>query len=252
MHDRATIAGGSTVRTRLHPAAALSLVALLVAGAFALVGLAGPAGAATTKTVEILDTGFGPPALDVDVGDTVVWTNSGTTTHDVSADDGSFQSGPLSPGQSFPFTFSTPGTFVYRSTTDADLTGSVSVGGAGVGTTESLANSVPTDPTQPTSTPTEFAYTGTAESVALALVGSAVLLFGYAALTGAGPGSGRREPWRVLALADPRRSAFTDELMPRRWRRTPRRSRQADLLPATASERTRPHARTGSRRRTRR
>jgi len=61
------------------------------------------------------------------------------------------------------------------------------------------------------------------------------MLFGWAVITGFGSPFGRIEPWRILALGDPRRLGFTDELMPRgRWRRTPRRSRQADLLPASS------------------
>jgi hypothetical protein len=139
---------------------------------------------------------------------------------------------------------------VYRSTTDANLTGSVVVGGAAIGAAQSAspfvatgnlpnapsapsAPSAPNVPTQPVAAPDAFAYTGAAESVALAVLGTVALLFGWAVITGFGSPFGRVEPWRILAIADPRRLGFSDELMPRgRWRRTPRRSRQADLLPA--------------------
>ena len=201
---------------------------------------AGPARAETTKEVSITDTGFSPSSLEVESGDTVVWTNDGSATHDVSADDGTFQSGPMAPAQSFTFTFETNGTYVYRSTTDADLTGSVVVGGAAIGSAQSASPFVATDnlpsaPRTPTQTPDSFAYTGAAESIALAVLGTVALLFGWAVITGFGSPFGRIEPWRILAIADPRRLGFSDELMPRGlWRRTPRRSRQADLLPATA------------------
>jgi plastocyanin len=214
------------------------LLVVLVLAFGAVVFAAGPLGAATTKTVQITDTGFGPPTLEVESGDTVVWTNDGTATHDVSADDGTFQSGPMSPGQTFTFVFETQGTFVYRSTTDSSLTGSIMVGGDAVGSAQSASPFVATDNVPATAgaaSPDAFAYTGAAESIALAVLGTVALLFGWAVITGFGSPIGRLEPWRILALADPRRLGFTDELMPRgRWRRTPRRSRQADLLPGSA------------------
>jgi hypothetical protein len=41
------------------------------------------------------------------------------------------------------------------------------------------------------------------------------------------------EPWRILGFVDPRRLGFTDELLPRGlWRRRPRSTTQANLLPA--------------------
>jgi plastocyanin len=227
---------GSIVMPTRHVRARLLVVLLLAFGA--LVYASGPAGADATKDVSITDSGFGPPTLEVAGGDTVTWTNDGSVAHDVSADDGTFQSGPMSPGQSFTFTFDTEGTYAYRSTTDADLTGSVVVGGAAIGSAQSVSpfaatDNVPATPDQAVAAPDQFAYTGAAETIALAVLGTVALLFGWAVVTGFGSPFGSIEPWRILALADPRRLGFTDELMPRgRWRRTPRRSRQADLLPA--------------------
>ncbi len=232
VHER-----GSTVKTLRAGVWALAVFVL----AFGALGLAAaPAGADTTKEVSITDSGFSPSTLEVSPGDTVVWTNDGKAAHDATADDGTFQSGSLSPGQNFTYTFDTEGTYVYRSTVDADLTGSVVVGGAAIGSAQSVtpiaetgsATATPSAATQPTTTPGQFAYTGAAETIALAVLGTVALLFGWAVVTGFGSPFGNLEPWRILALADPRRVGFTDELMPRgRWRRTPRRSRQADLLP---------------------
>jgi len=243
-------AGTTTMRTR-PVGAPLFLGLLLVLGAITIVFASAPAGAATTKTVSINDTGFGPPTLEIDPGDTVIWTNDGTTTHDVSADDGTFQSGPMSPNQTFTYTFPTEGTFVYRSTTDSNLTGSVTVGSGATGSVQSASPFVSTEntpaaPVQPVAAPDAFAYTGAAESIALAVLGTVALLIGWAVITGNGSPFGRLEPWRILALADPRRLGFSDELMPRgRWRRTPRRSRQADLLP-TSAQSSRPASRVGA------
>jgi plastocyanin len=264
--DACTDAAGSRAGRTRSTAARLLVIVALALGALAL--LAAPAGAAT-QNVQITDTGFGPSTLEIEPGDTVIWTNDGTTTHDVSADDGTFQSGPLSPGATFSFPFQTEGTYVYRSTTDANLTGSVTVGGASIGAAQSASpfvasGNIPTTPDGAVASPDTFAYTGAAESIALAVLGTVALLFGWAVVTGFGSPFGRVEPWRILALADPRRLGFSDELMPRgRWRRTPRRSRQADLLPghmlatrssvapATAPPARRRARRRGSRRATR-
>jgi plastocyanin len=215
-----------------------------------VVGTGGVAGA-ETKEVSITNAGFGPPVIDVAPGDDVKWTNDGTVPHDVTSDTGAWYSGPLEPNSagSFSYTFDTPGTYSYRSSLDgADFTGSVIVveGGVGEGTSVPLADpigpgstqSVPAAPDAAPSTPSAMAFTGPVESVALALFGTIVVLLGWAFLTGAGGTFGRAQPWRILALADPSRTGFTDEHLPRgRWRAAPRRSTRADLLPATSTRR---------------
>lgn len=55
-----------------------------------------------------------PPGAFVQTGTTVTWTNSDYETHTVTADDGSFASGPLEPGQQFSHTFDFAGGFVYH------------------------------------------------------------------------------------------------------------------------------------------
>ena len=60
------------------------------------------AATAATFDVEVRDNSFSPRTVDINVGDTVRWTNpSGGNPHDVKADDGSFDSG--SPTSSFTF-----------------------------------------------------------------------------------------------------------------------------------------------------
>jgi len=46
---------------------------------------------------------FNPPRLEVVVGTTVTWTNEDPAPHTVTAEDGSFDSGTLEPGQTFSF-----------------------------------------------------------------------------------------------------------------------------------------------------
>jgi plastocyanin len=53
-------------------------------------------------TVEIKQMKFQPEELDVQKGDTVVWTNHDIVTHDVTEEKGKlWTSGPLAPGQSW-------------------------------------------------------------------------------------------------------------------------------------------------------
>jgi len=61
--------------------------------------------------------GFSPDNIVVMLGvnNTVVWTNNDSSPHTVTADDGSFNS-ILAPGQSYTYTFTTPGTFTYHCT----------------------------------------------------------------------------------------------------------------------------------------
>src|SRR5262245_4649824 len=72
------------------------------------------AGAATTHGVSMIGVAFSPKTLTVQPGDTVIWTNNSGIAHTVTADDGSFTSGSVSPGQTFSHTFSTAGTVAYH------------------------------------------------------------------------------------------------------------------------------------------
>lgn len=70
--------------------------------------------------VSLKNLAFSPNAITVRVGTTVTWMNdeTGAVPHTVTsgspnAPSGMFDSGTLNPGQSFQFTFSTPGTFPY-------------------------------------------------------------------------------------------------------------------------------------------
>jgi plastocyanin len=92
----------------------------MVIQSFAVSGLGTATAEATTEAmpvdqVEVSIKGFAftPKELTIPVGTTVVWTNSGGANHTVTADDGSFASDTLSSGESFEFTFNTPGTYPY-------------------------------------------------------------------------------------------------------------------------------------------
>lgn len=81
-----------------------------------------PSGARSLST-----TAFGANPLVVTVGSTVTWTNNDSIAHDSVADGGMWNSGILGPGQSFPFKFTTAGTFTYKCTIHPNMVGTVTV-----------------------------------------------------------------------------------------------------------------------------
>ena len=64
--------------------------------------------------VSIKNFAFSIGTLSVSKGTVVTWTNNDATTHTVTADDGSFNSGNIVPGGKFSHTFSTAGTIAYH------------------------------------------------------------------------------------------------------------------------------------------
>jgi plastocyanin len=74
------------------------------------------AGGRKSISAGIQDFLFRPARLDIPAGTTIVWTNNGQVVHTVSAQDGSFESGPIEPGVQRSITFSRPGTFAFHCT----------------------------------------------------------------------------------------------------------------------------------------
>ena len=74
---------------------------------------------------------YAPNSATVAGGDVVTWTNVGASTHTVTADDGSFDSGVLEPGAQFTWTPSGPGTVAYHCTFHPWATGTIVVTGGG-------------------------------------------------------------------------------------------------------------------------
>ena len=77
--------------------------------------------------VAIVDVAYQPGSILVQAGDTVTWTNTGSTPHTVTADDGSVDSGPLAPRASFSQTFSATGLFTYHCAIHPQMTGAVTI-----------------------------------------------------------------------------------------------------------------------------
>lgn len=110
------IAAADTVRLTVRSAARRASSARAAASAV-VAATSDPApvrlAAAAAQSVTIKDFSFGPGTLTVNVGDTVTWTNDGPSEHTATANDGSFNTGILSKGQSASHTFTSAGTFQY-------------------------------------------------------------------------------------------------------------------------------------------
>jgi LPXTG-motif cell wall-anchored protein len=91
-------------------------------------------------TVSIQDFFFDPGQLSVAPGTTVTWVNEGQAPHTTTADDGTWDSGTLQPGEDFSFTFDQPGTYTYHCSIHPDMTASVKVSGGGEATSSASAS----------------------------------------------------------------------------------------------------------------
>lgn len=112
-------------RVTTGPRVALTGVAVLLAAAGLLVGVASEARAASAS-VEIGDGFFGPADVTVTVGDSVTWTNVDNSPHTVTAS-GAFDSGNIEPGGTFTFEATAAGTFTYVCLYHSDMVGTITV-----------------------------------------------------------------------------------------------------------------------------
>jgi amicyanin len=77
--------------------------------------------------VTIQNFAFSPATVTIKAGTTVTWTNRDQDPHTVSATSGAFHSPTLSTGQSYQYTFTTPGRFDYLCTIHPFMTATVVV-----------------------------------------------------------------------------------------------------------------------------
>ena len=141
--------------------------ALLMAGGLAL--FAAPSAAAqSTVSVSIQNFAIGPPSITVVIGihSTVTWTNMDSTVHTVTADNGAFGSNDLSNGQTFTFTFTSPGTYGYHCSIHTYMKGTVVVKGSSptTTTTPTTTSAPSTTTTSPATTTSPTTTTATATS----------------------------------------------------------------------------------------
>lgn len=94
--------------------------------------------------VAVIDFAFDPAEVTVAPGTTVTWTNTGKRPHTVTAQEGSFDSGRLDPGEQFSFTFDEPGSFDYFCGFHPEMQGTVIVSEGGADAIE-VATATPND-----------------------------------------------------------------------------------------------------------
>jgi len=82
---------------------------------------------ASSVEVLIKNFAFNPSALNISAGQKVIWTNNDSAPHQIKADNNSFSSGVLSNGDTYEFTFSTPGTYSYHCTIHPSMTAQIIV-----------------------------------------------------------------------------------------------------------------------------
>jgi plastocyanin len=82
------------------------------------------------NTITIKNFAFDPSTLTVKTGTVVTWINQDGATHALASDAGSpaaFSSDPLSPGTSYTFTFTQPGTYPYHCSIHPSMKGTIIV-----------------------------------------------------------------------------------------------------------------------------
>lgn len=146
---------------------------LVVAGILSLCLVHGPAPVqAASQTVTIQSFAFNPPTVTVQVGDSVTWMNRDSVPHTSTSDVPTvWDSGLLSQGQSFPFTFTMAGSFAYHCTVHPFMHGSVMVNAVGgtmppvVQITSPINGATFTDPTNVMVSATASSPSGTITNV---------------------------------------------------------------------------------------
>lgn len=105
----------------------------------------GSSGAASMAAVNIniVKFSYDPQNPTIYVGDTVTWSNIDGSGHTTTSNSSIWNSGTLQNGQSFSFTFNDAGTFPYRCSIHAGMTGSITVLG-------SMPSATPTSSANPT------------------------------------------------------------------------------------------------------
>ena len=85
------------------------------------------AGEPKTHTIVIDAVDYAPKQLTVKSGDTIVWVNKDLYPHTVTAEDGSFDSGPIAGGKSWTHTVKAKGDVPYVCTLHVTMVGMLHV-----------------------------------------------------------------------------------------------------------------------------
>jgi|SRR3989344_6956583 len=79
----------------------------------------------STNSVEIKDFAFNPATINIKAGTVVTWTNQDTAKHTVKLDE--IESPSLAKGQSWSYSFTTPGTYNYICSLHPSMKGKIIV-----------------------------------------------------------------------------------------------------------------------------
>jgi len=82
---------------------------------------------ANVVEVDMKDMVFSPAKLTIRPGTTVRWTNHDAVDHTATSGDATWDSGTITPGQTFTHRFDTPGRYPYECTFHVDMTGEILV-----------------------------------------------------------------------------------------------------------------------------
>ncbi|HZS27378.1 MAG TPA: cupredoxin family copper-binding protein [Candidatus Angelobacter sp.] len=106
--------------------AALAIVLIMMAGRTKSFGATAVQDKPATE-VKIDNFVFAPNPVTVPAGTTIRWTNRDDIPHNVVAEDKSFKSKVMDTDESFTYTFSKPGTYIYFCSIHPRMTGKVVV-----------------------------------------------------------------------------------------------------------------------------
>ncbi|MFN4133335.1 MAG: cupredoxin family copper-binding protein [Candidatus Hadarchaeales archaeon] len=109
------------------------VVVILLAAVIVVFRSYGPAPGQETvvgeNEVKIQGFAFNPSSITINVGTAITWKNFDSVTHTVTSTGGptSFDSGNISPGQTWQYIFTQAGTYTYKCTPHPYMTGTVIV-----------------------------------------------------------------------------------------------------------------------------
>jgi plastocyanin len=112
---------------------------------------------ASASSVSMAGRAFSPGTVTIAAGGSVTFRNDDDRAHTITADDGTFDSGPIGEGGTWKRTFKQGGTFSYLCAIHPEMTGEVVVKG---GTTASTPKPKPSPTPTPEPTPTPTDVTG--------------------------------------------------------------------------------------------
>jgi plastocyanin len=90
-------------------------------------GGTGSTGGPGANQVFIQSMAFNPVSITVTAGTTITWTNKDAISHTVTSDSKVFDSGTISGGGTYSFTFATAGTYSYHCSFHPSMVASVTV-----------------------------------------------------------------------------------------------------------------------------